>query len=332
MRTIRRHLSRAAVLAALGALGAGSAWGAESGADREALKKSLSEAQARLDEAASEVAELSRQLYGGGEGDVFHFMRAGRRGAMLGVNIGTEKPLDTGVQIVGVSPGGPAEEAGLRPGDVIVAIDGKPLKRAGDTTPASQVVQHLTEVEPGAEVKVDYLRGDKRHSVTVKTKAAEPPFFGMPRERFDLPQVATLPDVLAYGPFEHFLGPGHGFGQLELVEMTPRLGTYFGTEDGLLVVRAPDESAYQLQDGDVLLSIGGRVPDSPGHAFRILGSYQPGEKLKLEVLRNRKRTQLDVNVPRGRPMSGAMPMIEPLPPMTPAVPVPPPPADDEGPV
>lgn len=331
MRRFHGHLSGAMALAMF-ALSAGSAFGAETTADREALRKSLSEAQARLDQAASEVAELSRQLYGGGEGDVIRFMRAGRRGAMLGVNIGTDQPRETGVQIVGVSPGGPAEQAGLRPGDVLVAIDGKPLKRAGDQTPAAQVVEHLREVEPGTTVKVDYLRGDKRQSVTVKTKAAEPPFFGMLRERFDLPQIATLPDVMAYAPFEHFPGPGHGFGQLELVEMTPQLGTYFGTEDGLLVVRAPDGSAYQLQDGDVLLSVGGRVPDSPGHAFRILGSYQPGEKLKLEVLRNRKRMQLDVTVPRDRPMSGAMPLLRPAPPMTPALPVPPPPADDEGPV
>jgi predicted metalloprotease with PDZ domain len=331
MRSIRRQLGRAAVLAAF-ALSAGSAFAAETGADREALKKSLAEAQARLDEAAREVAELSRQLYGGAEGDVVRFMRAGRRGAMLGVNIGTEKPRESGVEVVGVSPGGPAELAGLRPADVIVAIDGKSLRRAGDETPARQLVEHLTEVEPGTTVKVDYLRGDKRQSASVKTKAAEPPFFGVLRERFDVPTLATLPDVLAYAPFNHFVGPGHGFGQLELVEMTPQLGTYFGTEEGLLVVRAPDESAYQLQDGDVLLSIGGRSPDSPGHAFRILGSYQPGEKLKLDVLRNRKRMQLDVTVPRDRPMSGTMPMLHPAPPMRPAVPVPPPPVEDEGPV
>ena len=331
MRGIHGQLSRAAVLAAF-ALSAGSAFCAETGADREALRKSLTEAQTRLDQAAGEVAELSRQLYGESHGDVMRFTGAGRRGAMLGVNVGTEKPRDTGVEIVGVSPGGPAEQAGLRPGDVIVAIDGKPLRRAGDNTPARQIVEHLTEVEPGTPVKVDYLRGDKRQTATVTTKAAEPPFFALLRDRFDLPQVATLPDVMAYAPFNHFLGPGHGFGQLELVEMTPQLGTYFGTEEGLLVVRSPDDSAYQLQDGDVLLSIGGRVPDSPGHAFRILGSYQPGEKLKLEVLRNRKRLALDVTVPRGRPMSGAVPAHGPLPPSVPAVPVPPPPADDEGPV
>ena len=322
-------------LAALATIGA-PCLAAESQADRDQLRKSLSEAQARLDKAASEVADLSRQLYGGPEGDVMQFVGAGRRGAMLGVNIGTEQPRESGVDVVAVSPGGPAEAAGLRPADVIVAIDGKPLKRSGDESPATQLVEHLRGVDPGTKVKVDYLRGDKRQTVTVTTKAAEPPFFTMFRDRFDLPAIAALPDVVGFPPFEHFLGHGSGFGELELVEMTPRLGSYFGTDKGLLVVRAPGGSAYQLQDGDVLMGIDGRVPESPGHAFRILRSYQPGEKLKLDVLRNRKRVEVGVTVPDERPMHGAIqlapsPAVRPLPTM-PAVPAPPPPPTDDGPV
>jgi PDZ domain-containing secreted protein len=97
----------------------------------------------------------------------------------------------------------------------------------------------------------------------------------------------------------------------------------------LLVVRAPNESGYQLQEGDVLMGIDGRVPESPGHAFRILRSYQPGEKLKLDVLRSRKRMEVSVTVPRDRPMHGAMPALPPGTPPMPALPIPPPPADDE---
>ena len=108
--------------------------------------------------------------------------------------------------------------------------------------------------------------------------------------------------------------------------------TIFGTEKGLLVVRAPGDSAYQLQDGDVLMGIDGRVPEGPGHAFRILRSYQPGEKLKLDVLRNRKRVEVSITMPTGQPTHGAIqlspgPVVRPLPP-TPAVPVPPPTSDD----
>ena len=72
--------------------------------------------------------------------------------------------------------------------------------------------------------------------------------------------------------------------------MTPKLGQYFGTDKGLLVVRAPATPGMRLDEGDVILSIDGRTPENPRHAFRILGSYEPDEKVKVDVLRQRKRT------------------------------------------
>jgi hypothetical protein len=87
------------------------------------------------------------------------------------------------------------------------------------------------------------------------------------------------------------------FGSAELVPMTQKLGQYFGTETGLLVVRAPDDSRLKLEDGDVIVDIDGRVPSSPSHALRILSSYQPGEKLKLNILRTKKRMSFEVTVP-----------------------------------
>jgi S1-C subfamily serine protease len=127
--------------------------------------------------------------------------------------------------------------------------------------------------------------------------------------------------------FEEFLGgPGRGFRSLELVSMTPKLGQYFGTDKGLLVVRAPEGAAGKLEEGDVIMTIGGRTPENPRHAFRILGSYQPSEKVKVEVLRQRKRMNLDVDVPEtddGPPMfRESHPPVPPVPPVPPAPPAP----------
>ena len=68
-------------------------------------------------------------------------------------------------------------------------------------------------------------------------------------------------------------------------------------ETGLLVVRAPDDSRLKLEDGDVIVDIDGRTPSSPSRALRILSSYQPGEKLKLNVLRAKKRMSFEITVP-----------------------------------
>lgn len=281
--------------------------------DRAALEKQLADARERLDDAARDVAELSGQLYGGREGDVLRFAHAEARGAMLGVNIGTSQPREEGVEIMGVSPGGPAENAGLRTGDVIVSVNGRSLKKSADKSPGTQLVEFMRSVEPGQVVKLEYQRAGKRQTAEVITKRAEPPFARVLRERMLLP----LPEGIELPDFEELLSPNRSFRSLELVPITPKLGQYFGTDKGLLVVRAPAEPGFQLQEGDVLMSIDGRTPDNPGHAFRILRSYQPGEKVKLGVLRNHKRLELEIVTPAAGPMSRHLEPPRPMPPPPP---------------
>jgi len=239
------------------------------------------------------VAELSRQLYGGPEGDVMRFVQGPPSGAMLGINVGGGAARDEGVEVVGVSPGGPAEQAGLKAGDVLVAVDGLALKRSGGRGPNAQLVEHMRGVEPGRVVKVDYLRGGQRRSASVTAAPAEPPMIRVLRERL----AGPLAEGLAMPGLEGLLGPERGLRSLELVALTPKLGQYFGTDRGLLVVRAPDAAGLPLEEGDVLQTIDGRTPENPGHAFRILRSYQPGEKVKLGVLRQRKSLSLEATLP-----------------------------------
>lgn len=267
--------------------------------DRAALEKELAEARAELDKAAREVADISRQLYGGESGDVMSFVHAGPRGSMLGVNLGGGAPRDEGVDVAGVSPGGPAEQAGIRAGDVLVAVDGQALKRSGERNASQQLVEFMRGVEPGRAVKVDYLRDGKKRTATVTTAPAEPPIVRVLRERRVGPMGEGMP--MPMPGFEGILGPEWAFPSLELVPVTPKLGAYFGTDKGLLVVRAPSGKSLPLEEGDVLQTIDGRTPESPGHAFRILHSYQPGEKVKLGVLRQRKPLVLDATIPAPDP-------------------------------
>ena len=145
------------------------------------------------------------------------------------------------------------------------------------------------------------------------------------REHLPLLQGMSLPSE-----FHDLLGPGdRGFRALELVPVTPKLGQYFGTDQGLLVVRAPTGQGSGLEEGDVILMIGSRAPENPRHAFRILGSYQPGESVKVDVLRQRKRLTVDLQVPdAGPPGPGLRPgpsRPSPVPPTSPT-----PPADVKG--
>ena len=103
---------------------------------------------------------------------------------------------------------------------------------------------------------------------------------------------------------------------MELVTLTPKLGRYFGTDKGVLVVRPPRSGDLKLEDGDVIVDIDGRKPENGGHALRILRSYQPGEKVTLNVLRDRKPVKLAVAVPAraaNEPDEGAFFFDEPVP-------------------
>jgi membrane-associated protease RseP (regulator of RpoE activity) len=264
-------------------------------ADRAELEKELADARAELDKAAREVAEISRQLYGGEPGDVMRFVHAGPRGSMLGVNIGGSAARDEGVEVAGVSPGGPAEQAGIRTGDVLVAVDGQALRRSGDRNASQQLVDFMRGVEPGRAVMVDYLRDGKKRTATVTAAPAEPPIVRVLRER----RIGSVGEgmPMPMPGVEGIFGPERAFPSLEFVPVTPKLGAYFGTDKGLLVVRAPAGKGLPLEEGDVLQTIDGRTPESPGHAFRILHSYQPGEKVKLGVLRQHKSLVLDATIP-----------------------------------
>jgi S1-C subfamily serine protease len=85
-----------------------------------------------------------------------------------------------------------------------------------------------------------------------------------------------------------------------MVSLTKDLGRYFGTDKGLLIVRAPDDESLKLRDGDVIQRIDGREPTSVTHAMRILGSYQSGETLEIEIMRDKKRQTVSVEMPDNR--------------------------------
>ena len=93
--------------------------------DRAELERELQEARQELDEAAREVADLSRQLYGAGTGEAMRVVHGGPSGSMLGVNINGATARDEGVEVMGVSPGGPAA-AGWAQGGRRAGRSGRP--------------------------------------------------------------------------------------------------------------------------------------------------------------------------------------------------------------
>ena len=253
------------------------------------LEAQLEAARAQLEQAAHEVARLSTQLSGSVLDQVVPFPEPDR--AILGVQL---EPGDAagGARVREVSPGGPAAEAGIRTGDVIVAINGTALK---GEAPARQVVTLMRKIKPDSKVSVRVQREGKTLDFTVNARSG-PVFFAAAH---GLPDVAyaTFPGMPAAFMLRGVLT------DMELATLTPRLGSYFGSDKGVLVVRAPTDGDMKLEDGDVILAIDGRQPTSGSHATRILSSYQPGEKLTLRILRQHKSLDVEATLPeRAGPM------------------------------
>jgi C-terminal processing protease CtpA/Prc len=292
------------------------------------IRAQLDKARAELDRKAQEVAELSMKL--SGANDVVYRV-GGPRQAMLGVQVDPESGKQ-GARVRSVSPGGPADEAGLRTGDFITTLDGKAI--AGSERSGPVLVEQMRNVKPDQKVKVRVLRDGKNKDLVV---VARPMIAFGPDERrfnFRVPEMGgvAMGATMGDGPFfQQFRGFFRGeFDGLELASITPKLGAYFGAADGVLVVSAPKNDSLKLEDGDVIQSIDGRKPTDGAHALRILRSYKSGEKLNLTVLRQRKSTALDVTMPERGDMEDEMfvsgPMTAPLPDLPPipsTMPVPP---------
>ena len=243
--------------------------------------------------------EIERVPRGASPDDVIRVLTNRRMRLGINVDLQPEANDTIGARIEGVTPGGPADKAGLRAGDIITRLDGQPLHsretgaRRDPRMPGLRLIQLAAKLEANDTVAVEYLRnGDRRTARLVTADDAqsfvyrdgEPGAFAfkqmVPWMREDY-RGADAP--LAYWMF------GSQLGRLELAPINADLGRYFGVTEGVLVIDAPKDSELQLRGGDVVLSVDGREPSSPQHLLRILRSYEPGETVRLEIQRDRRR-------------------------------------------
>src|SRR5881394_89504 len=218
----------------------------------------------------------------------------------IGVVVRTDASAESdkaGAKSEGVTPGSPAEKAGLKVGDIITKFAGTSLggikaEDEDESGPGRKLVTLAHKLEPGDTVRIEYRRGSDTKQATLVAEDLD----GAMRMEMPGPMVA-MPHMPGMD-FEWSFG--EPWGDLELVSLNPDLGEYFGTKDGILVVKAPADSTLPLKGGDVILAIGGRKPTSQSHAMRILRSYESGESVSIDILRKQKRMSLAWKVPEAR--------------------------------
>ena len=182
---------------------------------------------------------------------------------------------DHGIVINVVEAGSPAERAGLKRGDVILSIDGKPIKNA------DELVAIVSETEIGKRLRVEYLRdrkplttdvevGDRNKIVAElregsENKGEETPaegssgILGISAKSLTRDQAQELADIL-----------------------------HLDSKQGILVMNVqPGGFASDLgvQHGDIILGINHHAVASAEDFNRIQSSLKSGEDVLLLIAR-----------------------------------------------
>ncbi len=293
------------------------------------LERQLRDAERQMRDAAREYARLSGEQARQNAKVVWYGKRA-----RLGVVLDPDPDADsarTGARITAVTPGGPADQAGLKAGDIVVTFDGRPLVGVGDEGPTAALIELAGDLEDGQEIPLEYRRGNNTLKVTVTARVLGPTMLhvgeGDITTEIEIPEVIEIDEKPGFhweqeprGVRVRVVTEGASWLDMEMVSLNPELADYFGAEQGVLVVRAPEDSDLELKSGDVIVGIGGRPVSKPSQVLKILRSYEPGEKVALNVLRKRANLTLDVEAPERHGHYMVAPPVPPAPPAPPAKP------------
>lgn len=244
---------------------------------------------------------------------------------MLGVSLRMDADLgEVGVRVTGVHEDGPADRAGVREGDVIVGAAGMDLARPLDgedemdfnrrsSLPGQRLIALIRDLEEGEEIEIEVDRDGESLVFTMVPEELEG--WGWPERlsvrvrdmadrlrdqtrdidwnvHWDAPEIEPLdrPEFFQdYGELTRGWMQDRAHG-LDLVELNPGLGAYFGTDEGVLVADADDGSELGLHPGDVVVDVDGRRVRSAAQFRRILRSYEEGEELAFRIWRDGAET------------------------------------------
>lgn len=203
---------------------------------------------------------------------------------VIGVTIGDVQPEDYevlglpehgGISVGAVSRGGPADQAGIEPGDVIVRFDGEPV---GETR---ELQNRVVATAPGTTLPIEIVRAGEPMTLDVTIGELDPD--------------AESQTVFADGEEE----VNEGFG-ITLQDLTPELVRQLrlpaGTEGALVrdIARGSTAQVSGLQMGDVILRVNRVDVGSASEATAELNAIESGRNAFLLVQRGGTRVFIQV--------------------------------------
>ena len=174
----------------------------------------------------------------------------------------------SGVILADVEADGPAASAGLRPGDVVLSVDGKPVENA------RHLRVNIFTRPIGDTVKLGVIRGTERSTVAVAV---------VERDQ----NIATL-EQLSVGRRDAIVPLG-----VTVTDVTDKVAEALGdlrAKSGAAIVSVAADAPYsaqgRLQEADVIHSINGRGVATVADLKRLASTLKPGAAVALQIERD----------------------------------------------
>ncbi|OYW08281.1 MAG: hypothetical protein B7X34_08980 [Acidobacteriia bacterium 12-62-4] len=181
-----------------------------------------------------------------------------------------------GVLVGSVTPGGPAEKAGIKAEDILVAIDGKPIKDG------EELVSKVSEMPIDSKLKVTVDRAGKKLDLMVTVLDREEVFKDDPRfarRRNETPTPEKVEGTPA--KFGIMIRP-----MSETEKDALKLGE--GDQRGIYVTKVEEGSfaaEIGLQERDVIISVNRQPVATPEDLRKLQSTLKPGDAVAFRVMR-----------------------------------------------
>jgi predicted metalloprotease with PDZ domain len=190
----------------------------------------------------------------------------------------------------------PADEAGLEEDDVIISFDGSKI------TNSDELAKAISEHHPGDEVILTVVReGDEVElKVTLEKRS------GYDKSIW----ITQNPNNWDYHYSFDYNDDNQPYIGVSLLDLTSQLGDYFGVDKGRgaliteVLKDSPAEKA-ELKAGDVIVSIDGDEVFDSKDIRDLISEKEPGDKVEVTVIRDKKERKLSVEVAEAEKESDA---------------------------
>jgi serine protease Do len=183
-----------------------------------------------------------------------------------------------GVLVQQVQPGGPADKAGLKPGDIITSIDGRQVKDGDD------LVNDIASRRPGTNVRLGYLRNGKPQDAAVTIGDRDQIF-------------SDLVNPLANSSPDENINPGES--KLGIVVRDAAPDTVAKIKTPGVVIQSVRTGSFAdlqgLEPGLVITKVNKQPTPDRGAFNDIVGKLKTGDDVVFEVI-DPQHPELGINV------------------------------------